>query len=65
MFIKWTNKLSGEQGFVKNIRLFRGYFENTPEIENAHMFRDMHECNAALKLLREFGEMKQNSFEVI
>ena len=29
MVIKWTNKCSGEQGFVKNINHKAGYFENT------------------------------------
>lgn len=65
MLIKWTNKISGEQGFVRNIRIFRGYFENTYDIKEAHVFNTTHQCDAALKLLRQFGETKQNRFELV
>lgn len=65
MLIKWTNKLSGEQGFVRNIRIFRGYFENTFNIEEAHVFANAHQCDAAIKLLDQFGETSKNSFELV
>lgn len=29
MIIRWTNKYSGEQGFVKKLNHKEGYFENT------------------------------------
>lgn len=63
--LKWKNKLSGEEGFVKNIRIFRGYFENTFEKPLAHTFSSKHECRTALKILSQFGEMKQNNFEIV
>lgn len=63
--VKWKNKFSGEEGFVKNIRLFRGYFENTFEMSNARLYCSMHECKTALKVLKQIGEDRQNNFEIV
>lgn len=38
MIVKWTNKHSGEQGFVKTIRHKEGYFENTYEQAQARNY---------------------------
>ncbi len=35
MIVRWTNKCSGEQGYVKVIRHKEGYFENTFEQSQA------------------------------
>ena len=38
MVIKWTNKCSGEQGFVKTIKKKEGHFVNTFEIAEAKSY---------------------------
>ncbi len=38
MKIQWTNKWSGEQGFVKEIHNKEQYFENTFDKKEAKMF---------------------------
>lgn len=63
--IKWTNKFSGEQGFVKSIKASKGHFESTYEKTEARSFRSDKEAQKAIEQLIAIGEGENNSFEVV
>ncbi len=61
--IKWTNKFSGESGYVES--LADNHFVNTWEIENAAKFRTKKDAEKAVGTLNEFGEDANNNFEIV
>ena len=62
--IKWVNKFSKEEGFVKSISRTKGYFENTFNYDEAKHFSDV-EANKALKILVDIGEADNNDFVIV
>lgn len=62
--IKWTNKFSGECGFVKALVKSAGHFENTFDFGEAKLYSDA-EATRAMKTLSEIGETENNVFEVV
>ena len=62
--IKWTNKFSGETGYVKSLRKAKGCFINTFDKEEARRFSGQKRTDDALQVLDEIGETKNNIFEV-
>lgn len=60
--VQWTNKLSGEQGFVKCIRKREREFENTFEKSEAKQYKPQGVA-AVLRQLAEFCE--QNTYEAV
>jgi len=65
MIIKWTNKFSGEQGYVQQVKKADGHFVNTFDPAEAKSFARKSDITRALNLLAEMGETADNSFEVI
>ena len=61
--IKWTNKFSGESGYVES--LADRHFINTWQIEYAAQYRSQAEAEKALDKLYEFGEDANNDFEIV
>jgi hypothetical protein len=62
MKIQWTNKYSKEQGYVKKLNKKGRYFENTPNLEEAHNFAQKT-INDTLTLLVEFCD--DNTYAVV
>jgi len=62
--IKWTNKFSREEGYVKAVRKTEGFFENTFNFDEARKY-SATEVEAALRTLNEIGESENNEFSVI
>jgi hypothetical protein len=63
--IQWTNKYSGETGYVGSILKSRGHFVNAPTIRDAHGYRTEQTAAAALSVLAEIGETENNVFQVV
>jgi len=62
MKIKWTNKLSGEVGYVKVIHKKERYFENTFDVAEAKKFTKTTLAKA-LEQLEEF--CADNTYEAV
>ena len=65
MAIKWTNKFSGEQGYVKSIDSKEKHFINTWEQSEAKVFKTESNAQKAISRLIEFGEGDNNIFELV
>lgn len=66
MFIlKWTNKYSGETGYVKSISAKEKHFENTYDITEAKQYKTASVANRMIASLVAYGEADNNDFEVI
>ena len=63
--IKWTNKFSNEEGYVKSVTKTDGHFINTFEIEEAKTYSRQCDIVRALNTLEAIGETENNVFEVI
>ena len=64
MIIKWTNKFSGESGYVKSISVKGKHFNNTYNKDEARVFTSKGRLTAALNQLKSFGETQNNDFTV-
>lgn len=62
MKIKWTNKWSGEVGFVKNINSKKKEFENTFDESEAKVF-SKNMVNRTLKQLDSYCDW--NTYEAV
>ena len=63
--IKWTNKFSGEQGYVKSVKKTDGYFINTFDIDEAKTFSRQCDVVRAMNTLEAIGETENNDFEIV
>lgn len=63
--IKWTNKLSGETGFVKSVPKSYGHFVNTWDKADAKVYRGEKMIENDMKALEQIGETENNIFELI
>jgi hypothetical protein len=63
--IKWTNKFSGETGFVADIKRKAGHFVSTFEAAEAKAFKNAKNAEKAIKTLAEIGEADNNNFEIV
>ena len=63
--LKWTNKVSGETGFVKSVSTVRGYFVNTWDKQDAKVYNTDKQVNKDLETLAEVGETINNNFEAV
>lgn len=61
--IKWTNKFSGEQGYVQSIVKAEGHFVNTYDAADAKVYKRQCDVTRALNVLAEIGETENNTFE--
>lgn len=63
--IQWTNKFSGETGFVKSVPKSYGHFINTWDINDAKVYKGEKMIENDMNALEEIGETENNIFEVI
>lgn len=63
MKIKWTNRWSGEQGFVREV--MSDHFVNTFDEKEGANFKTRREAEKIITALFECGEGLNNSFEVV
>ena len=61
--LKWTNKYSNEQGYLKSVKKADGHFVNTEVKEEAKVFSRQCDVTKAMKVLEEIGECENNVFE--
>ncbi len=62
MKIQWTNKYSGERGYVKTIHKKEKFFENTFNKEEAKTFT-VRTLEKTIKALESYCE--QNTYEAV
>lgn len=62
--IKWTNKFSGETGYVESISSKEKHFNNAYEFEDAKQYSETS-AKGILTNLAKFGEAENNDFELI
>lgn len=66
MFIlKWTNKYSGETGFVESISAKEGHFNNTFDEKDAKRYKSESIAKRMITTLRGMGETENNDFETV
>ena len=66
MFVlKWTNKFSGETGYVASISTKDKHFVNTFDINEAKVYKTSVVANRMINTLAAFGEADNNTFEVV
>ena len=63
--IKWTNKFSNEEGYVKSVKKTDGHFVNTFDIDEAKIFSRQSDVVRAMNTLEAIGETENNVFEII
>ena len=63
MKIKWTNRMSGETGFVKEI--MKSNFINTFDKAEGANFKTRRDAEKAVETLIGIGEGLNNMFEVV
>lgn len=61
--LKWTNKFSGETGYVLNVRKNDGHFINTYDAAEAKRYARQCDLTRAMNLLAACGECENNYFE--
>lgn len=62
--LKWTNKFSGETGYVKSISNKEKHFVNTFDMNEARSYSESS-VEKIMKNLSSYGELDNNNFEVI
>lgn len=60
--LKWTNKYSGETGYVGTVSKKKGYFTNEPDVFKAKRYITDKAISNDLEILKSFGEFKNNNF---
>lgn len=63
--LKWTNKFSGETGYVKKVMKVKGYFVNTYEQAEAKAYKAVKDAEKDIEVLTSLGEAENNDFEVV
>ena len=62
--IMWTNKFSGETGFVGKVSKKDGCFYNAAR-EDAKSYASDKAAAKDIEILEEVGEAKNNNFEIV
>lgn len=65
MVIKWTNIMSGEQGYVESVSAKEKHFINTFDKANAKVYKTAGSAKTAIKNLISYGEGEVNTFEIV
>lgn len=65
MIIKWTNKFSGETGYVKQVKTKEKCFENTFNRGEAKEYHSYAAARGIVTKLISYGEGKNNTFDVV
>ena len=63
--IKWINKYSREEGFVKSIKKTEGHFENTYDLSEARQYKSEKSAKKAIDMLNSIGEGENNEFVIV
>lgn len=63
--IKWTNKFSGETGYVESIDTNNLHFVNTYDIESAKKYKATSVAKGMVTKLISYGEGENNDFEIV
>lgn len=63
--LKWTNKHSGETGYVQKISTKGRHFINTFDEKEAKTYKSEALANNDIKILSRYGEADNNIFEAI
>lgn len=63
--LKWHNKFSGEEGFVKSVSKAKGYFINTYNSNEAKKYNGPKQIDNDIDFLRTIGELNNNDFELV
>ena len=62
--IKWTNKFSGEIGYVKSVNIMKQHFINTFELGEAKQYEEAT-AKRVMSNLIAWGEGRNNDFELV
>ena len=62
--IEWTNKFSGETGYVQSISAKEKHFNNTYDINEAKRYKE-NIAKGMITNLTSYGEAENNNFEII
>ena len=62
--IKWTNKFSGETGYVQSISAKEKHFNNTYDINETKRYKE-NIAKGMITNLTSYGEAENNNFEII
>jgi len=65
MIIKWTNKYSGETGFVKSVSDKEEHFINTFDKKSAKTYKSESAAKRVITKLASYGEADANDFSII
>ncbi|MCD8068335.1 MAG: hypothetical protein LUE87_05520 [Lachnospiraceae bacterium] len=65
LILKWTNKFSGEEGYVKTVSVKKGYFVNTYDITEAKAYRSQKVLDNDIAALTDMGEAENNVFTAV
>lgn len=60
--LKWTNKYSGETGYVGSVSKKKDYFTNEPDTLKTKRYVTDTAINNDLETLKSFGEFENNNF---
>lgn len=63
--IKWTNKFSGETGYVESIDRNNLHFINTFDIQTAKQYKAESVAKGMITKLISYGEGENNTFEIV
>lgn len=63
--IKWTNKHSGDTGFVESISTKETCFHNTFDRKEAKQYKSESIAKRMISTLTLYGEAENNDFEVV
>lgn len=63
--IRWTNKFSGEQGYVGSVSTKNRCFYNAPDRNGAKLYSSEKAANKVITQLTSYGEAENNDFEVL
>ena len=63
--LKWTNKFSGDTGFVESISSKEKHFVNTFEQKDAKVYASISIAKRMIASLRSMGEAENNDFDII
>lgn len=65
IIIKWTNKYSGETGYVEDVNKKEKHFINTYEQSQARKYNNAGNARRVIESLTSYGEADNNDFELI
>ena len=65
MIIKWINRNSREEGFVKSVSAKEKHFINTFDRSEAKVYKTEAAAKTSVKSLISYGEGAENDFEII